>query len=91
MLMLAVQIGILLTTTFAILFGRSEAGKPRPVWSSLALSLAIVAGTSWQIADGREGEDGTEVLGYGALLLLGMALVCALMLIRQRRSLDAIS
>jgi hypothetical protein len=89
--MLAVQIGIFLATAWAILFGRSSTGRPRPVWSSLAISLVVVAGASWRIAEAHFGDSGAEVLAYCSPLLLGMGLTAAMMGIRQRRGLVAAS
>ena len=86
--MLLVQAGIFLATAATVLFARSAAGRPRPVWSSLAILLVIVAGTSWQIADKHEGGEGADILAYGSPLLLGMGLMAAMLAIRQRRGLD---
>ena len=89
MLMLAVQVGIFLATAWTVMFGRASSRNPRrPVWSSLAISLVIVASTSWQIADKHEGQEGADILAYGAPLLMGMGLMAIFMLIRQRRNLD---
>lgn len=88
MVMLAVQAGIFLATLWTLLFARGAPGRPRPVWSSLAISLVIVAGTSWQIADKHQGQPGADILAYGSPLLLGMGIMCALMLLRRRRGLD---
>ena len=86
--MLLVQAGIFLATAATVLFARSAAGRPRPVWSSLAISLIIVAGTSWQIADKHQGGEGEDILAYCSPLLLGMGLMAAMLAIRQRRGLD---
>lgn len=87
MLMLAVQVGIFLATAYAVMFGRASSGRPRPVWSSLAISLVVVAATSWEIAARHLGEPGADILAYDAPLLLGMGLMSAFVLIRQRRGL----
>jgi hypothetical protein len=87
--MLAVQAGIVLATAWTILFARSAAGRPRPIWSSLALSLIVVAGTSWRIADGHFGDPGADILAFCSPLLLGMGLMAILLQIRQRRGLDS--
>jgi len=87
--MLAVQVGIFLATAWTIVFARGGAGRPRPVWSSLAISLVIVAATSWNIAEDHAGQPGADILVYGSPLLLGMGIMCALLLIRRRRGLDS--
>jgi len=74
MVMLAVQAGIFLATLWTLLFARGAPGRPRPVWSSLAISLVIVAGTSWQIADKHQGQPGADILAYGSPLPLGMGI-----------------
>ena len=89
LLMLAVQVAIFLTTAYTIIFARTRpGGPPRPVWSSLAISLVIVAAVSWEIASKHLGQPGVDVLAYDAPLLLGMGLTCMFMMIRQRRGLD---
>ena len=89
MLMLAVQVAIFLVAAYTVMFGRPKPRNPRrPFWSSLAISLVIVAGASWNIADRREAEPGADLLMYGSPLLLGMGLMALFMLIRQRRGLD---
>lgn len=87
--MLAVQAGIFLATVYTILFVRPAAGRPRPIWSSFAVSLVIVAGASWNIADRHFGQVGADVLAFCSPLLLGMGLMAALLAIRQRRGLDS--
>jgi hypothetical protein len=86
--MLIVQAGIFLATAYTILFDRPAAGRPRPIWSSFAISLVVVAGTSWRIADDHFGEPGADILAYCSPLLLGMGLMAAMLAIRQRRGLD---
>ena len=89
--MLAVQIALILATAWTILFARPAAGRPRPIWSSLALSLIMVAAVSWQIADRHQGGAGAELVAYFSALLLGMGIMACLLLIRQRRGLDTSS
>jgi len=91
MVMLAVQIGIFLVAAYSVLFGRSTAARGRPIWSSLAIALIIVAGTSWQIAQSRAGQAGADLLAYGSPLLLGMGIMAAFVLLRKRRGLDSAS
>ena len=88
MVMLAVQVGIFLAAVWTVLFAREAGGRPRPVWSGLAVSLVIVAATSWNIAEAHAGQPGADILAYDAPLLLGMGIMCALLLIRRRRGLD---
>jgi hypothetical protein len=88
MVMLAVQAGIFLATAWTILFARSTTERPRPIWSSLAISLVVVAGASWRIAENHFGDWGAEVVAYCSPLLLGMGLMATMLAIRQRRRLD---
>jgi hypothetical protein len=89
MVMLAVQVGVLLATAGAIVMARPTRERQRPVWSSFTISLVVIASASWNIAESHTGEPGADLLAWGAPFLLGMAITCALMLIRQRRGLDA--
>ena len=86
--MLAVQVALLLVTAFTILKAKPSPGRPRPIWSSLAIALIISASTSSQIADHHRGADGGELLEYGSGVLMGMAIVCLLVLLRQRLGTD---
>ena len=86
--MLAVQIALLLVTAFTILKAKPSPGRPRPIWSSLAIALIISASTSFQIASDHRGADGGELLEYGSGVLMGMAIVCLLVLLRQRLGTD---
>jgi hypothetical protein len=89
--MLCVQVAILLVTATTILFARSTPDKAKPVWSSLAISLVIIAAASWQIADRHDEDAGAELLTFGAPLLLGMGIMAILLAIRQRRRLDIVA
>ena len=88
LVMLIVQAGIFVATATAILFTPSHADRRRPVWSTFAISLVIVSGASWNIGNSHAGEQGADILMYGAPLLLGMGIMAALLLIRHRRGLD---
>jgi hypothetical protein len=87
--MLAVQVVLILVTAFTILRARPSPGRPRPIWSSLAIALIITASTSYQIADHHRGADGGELLEYGSGVLMGMGLVCLMVLLRQRLGTEA--
>ena len=89
MLMLAVQVAMFLVAAWTVMF-RRESGVPgrRRVLSSLAISLVIVAATSFNIAEKRQSEPGAEILMYGSPLLMGMGLMAVFMLIRRRRGVD---
>jgi hypothetical protein len=87
--MLVIQIAIFLVTAATILFARPSSGRPRPIWSSLAISLIVIASVSWQIADRHAGGPGAELVAYFSPLLLGMGIMACLLLIRLRRGLDA--
>jgi hypothetical protein len=86
--MLAVQAALILVTAFTILKAKPSPGRPRPIWSSLAIALIITASTSYQIADNHRSADGGELLEYGSGILMGMGLVCLLVLLRQRLGTD---
>ena len=88
MVMLAVDVAMLLAVAFAVTIARPR-DRRRPIWSSLAISLVVCAVASWNIAEGRGGQPGADILQDGALLLLGMGLMAIFMAIRQRRGLDS--
>jgi hypothetical protein len=84
--MLCVQVGILLTTIFAVAVRKPTAAKPVPVWSTFASSLFVIGMTSNRIAETHDGSPGADILGFGGALLIGMSLMAALLLINQRRA-----
>src|SRR5215210_3145457 len=84
--MLCVQIGILLATVFAVAVRQPTVARPVPVWSSLAVSLAVVGMTSNRIAEDHGGAPGADILAFGGPLLIGMGVMAALLLLRERRS-----
>lgn len=85
--MLVVQAAILVVTALTVTTARSTPAQRRPVWSSLIISLAIIASVSWEIGDDHMGQPGADVLMWGSPFLLGMAVMGALLVIRQRRGL----
>lgn len=89
MVMLAAQVVIFLVAAYTVMFGRSTAARGRPIWSSLAITLIIVAGTSWNIGEKHAGQPGADILMYGSPLLLGMGIMAAFVLLRKRRGLDS--
>ena len=86
--MLIVQAGIFVATAMAVLFTPSTPGRPRPIWSTFAISLVIISGASWNIGNNHAGQQGADILIYGSPFLLGMGVMAALLLIRHRRGLD---
>jgi hypothetical protein len=88
--MLCVQIGIFLSISYALIVARHSGSRPRPLWPSLAIGLVIVSSSSWRIADQHSGEQGADILSFGAAFLLGMGFMTMLLLIRQRRALDTL-
>jgi hypothetical protein len=87
--MLAVQAAMLLVVAFTILRAKPSPGRPRPIWSSLAIALVITAGASFQIADHHRGQSGADILQYCSGILLGMGLASLLVLLRQRLGTDS--
>ena len=83
--MLCVQVGILVATIFAVAVRKPTTARPAPVWSSLAISLLVVGMTSNTIAQDHPGAPGADILAFGAALLLGMAVMAALLLFKERR------
>jgi hypothetical protein len=86
---LAAQAAIFLVTCYAFLFTpMARGGRRRPILPGFAFPLVIVSGVSWNIGEKHGGEPGADILMYVSPLLLGMAIMAALLLIRDRRGLD---
>jgi hypothetical protein len=86
--MLCVQVALVLVVAFTVLTAKPKPGRPRPVWSSLAISLIIAGGASFHIADRHSADPLSRLLEYGSALLLGMGLMSMLILLRQRLGRD---
>ena len=81
--MLCVQVLMVLAVLFAVTIRKPTAEKPVPIWSSLALSLFVGGMASTQIATSHDGGAGVDILMFGGAVLIGMALMCLLLSIRQ--------
>ena len=88
MIALAMQVAIFLVTVFTVVVARPTAERSRPIWSSLALSLIVIAMFSSNLSERHEGVVGADLLAYGSPLLLGMGIMACLMQIRRARGLD---
>jgi hypothetical protein len=86
--MLCVQVALVLVTLITIATARGTAQRPRPVWSSLSISLMVGAIASLNVVDRHDDGAFAEVLQFGAGILFGMALITLAMRIRVRRGLD---
>jgi hypothetical protein len=86
LVMLFAQVAILLATIFAVAARRPTTARPIPIWSSLMISLLIVGMASNTIAADHTGSPGADILAFGGPLLIGMGVMAALMLFRDRRS-----
>ena len=85
--MLAVEAAIFLVAIFAAALAPSANRRGRPMWSGIAISLIIVALAANGIGDHHAGQPGADMLQAGAMVLIGMAIMTALMAIRLRRGL----
>jgi hypothetical protein len=84
--MLLVDIGVFLAAAFAIALRADTASRGRPIWSSFAISLLITGNVSIQIANDHPGKQGADILNFVGPMLIGMAIMCVLMLLRDRRA-----
>jgi hypothetical protein len=89
LLMLAVEAAIILVTIYSVVWAKPSPERRRPIWSSLAFALIIIGATGWRIADSHSGQQGADIVGFLAPLLLGMGIFSALVLLRERRGTPA--
>lgn len=89
LLMLLVQIAIVLVTLYTVAWRKPSPERPRPVWSSLAISLFVTGMASSGIASNHFGERGDDVVAFFSAIVIGMALVCLAMQVRERRQRQA--
>ncbi|HEX5259166.1 MAG TPA: hypothetical protein VFW35_10360 [Sphingomicrobium sp.] len=85
-LMLIVEAAVFLVAIFSAVFVPNR-GERRPVWTSIAISLIIVASAGNMIGDKHAGQPGADILQGGAMVLVGMAIMAVMMALRQRRAL----
>ncbi|HET7316123.1 MAG TPA: hypothetical protein VFI88_01700 [Sphingomicrobium sp.] len=86
---LCAQAAIVLTTAYATVIRKPTAEKPHPIWISFATSLFIVGMASQSIAQGHAGELGADWVANIGLVLIGMSIMALLLLVRDKRRLDA--
>ena len=86
--MLVVQAAMFLTTVYYVLFKRPAPPGGQSIWISLWMGLIIVGAASWQIGDSHLGENGADILVFGAPFIIGMGIMALLMMIRERRRLN---
>jgi hypothetical protein len=87
--MLVVQAAMFLTTIYYVLFKRPAPPGAQSIWFGLWMGLIIVGAASWQIGDSHLGEQGADILLFGAPFMIGMGIMALLMTIRERRGIDA--
>lgn len=85
MVMLAVEVAVFCVTLFAIALRKPTARRPVPIWSSFAISLFVVGNVSLRISNDHPDASGSDVLYFGGAILMGMALTCAMLMLRERR------
>jgi drug/metabolite transporter (DMT)-like permease len=83
--MLCVQAAILVVTFYIVAIRKPTAERPGPVWSSIATSLLVVGIASNTIAQGHVGKEGADIIGFVGAMLIGMAVMGALMLFSEKR------
>lgn len=86
LVMLLVDIAIFVATAYAVAMRKPTERRGRPIWSSFAISLLITGNVSIQIADRHSGKPGADLLWFAGPLLIGMAIMCVLIQIRERRA-----
>ena len=82
--MLVVEALVFLVAILTAALKPSTEGR-RPMWTSIAISLVIVASGANSIAGHHSGQPGTDLLQAGAMVLIGMAIMTIMMALRQRR------
>lgn len=86
LVMLLVDLGIVLATAYGVSVRRPTAERMRPIWSSFVISLLVGGSTSTNIAGDHAGSAGADVLAFVGPLMVGMAIMGALVALRERRA-----
>ena len=82
--MLLVDLGIILATAFGVAMRKPTAERLRPVWYSFVVALLIGGSTSLNIAGDHDGQPGGDILAFVGPMMIGMALMGALIALRHR-------
>ena len=82
--MLAVDIAIILVTAFGVAFRKPTADRRRPIWSSFVISLLVGGSTATSIARDHPGDPGSDILTFLGTMMIGMAIMGALVALRER-------
>ena len=82
--MLLLDLGIVLATTFGVAIRKPTADRLRPIWSSFVISLLIGGSTSLNIAGDHVGSPGADILAFVGPMMIGMAIMGALVALRER-------
>jgi hypothetical protein len=85
--MLVVEAAVFLVAIFSAVLAPTTNRRGRPMWTGVAFSLIVVAITANSIGDHHAGQPGADMLQAGAMVLIGMAIMTALMGLRQKRGL----
>jgi hypothetical protein len=84
-LLLGVQLAVILVTGYAVAIRAPSPQKPRPVYTSLMLSLFVIAAVSFQIADRQSASAGASMVQLGAALVFGVGIAMAMCALGVRR------
>ena len=87
--MLLVDLGIVLATAFGVAMRRPTADRLRPIWISFVISLLIGGSTSLNIAGDHDGQPGADILAFVGPMMIGMAIMGALIALRERHGAGA--
>ena len=87
--MLLVDLGIVLATAFGIAIRKPTPERLRPIWISFVVSLLIGGSTSLNIAGDHDGQPGGDILAFVGPMMVGMAIMGALVALRERHGLGA--
>jgi hypothetical protein len=85
--MLVIEAAIFVVAILSAVLAPSTNRRGRPMWTGIAISLIIVAIAASSIGEHHSGQAGADMLRAGAMVLIGMAIMTALMGLRQRRGL----
>ena len=85
LVMFLVDLGIILATAYGVSVRAPTPDRRRPVWSSFVLSLLVGGSTSTTIANDHLGKPGSDILAFVGAAMVGMAVMGALVAVRERR------
>lgn len=87
---LMLDVAMFLFVSFIVAIRRSSPDRPHPRWRNLAIALLAAGWVSIKIGERYPTGTGVEIMRTLGPVLMGMAIMCVLVAVRNRRELNSV-